>query len=102
MPTLVGLRLAIRRNACHSADKYTIIHTGFDIINYSIGELIEMLPKHIEIESEWCRLDIYPTKNRWHINYENIVFKSPTKTYEIELIDALYYMVVKLKDEGVI
>lgn len=44
----------------------------------------------------------YPTKNKWHINYENIEFESPAKTYEIELIDALYDMIIKLKDEGVI
>lgn len=70
--------------------------------SYSIGELIEMLPKHIEIKSQWCRLDIYPTKNKWHINYEEIVFESPVKTYEIELIDALYDMVIMLKEEGII
>ena len=69
---------------------------------YTIGELIEMLPKHIEIESQWCRLDIYPTKNKWHINYDNIVFNSLAKAYETELIDALYEMIIKLKEEGVI
>ena len=69
---------------------------------YSIGELIEMLPKHIEIKSEWCRLDIYPTKNKWYINYENIVFVSHVKTSEIELIDALYNMIIMLKEEELI
>ena len=61
-----------------------------------------MLPKHIEIKSQLCRLDIYPTKNKWHVNYENIEFNNLAKTYENEFIDALYDMCVKLKEEGVI
>ena len=72
----------------YSADKYTIIHTGFDIINYSIGELIEMLGVHLS--------SIYCIGIGWCVNAEGLERRSE------ELIDALYDMVVKLKEEGVI
>ena len=69
---------------------------------YSVGELIEMLPKYPEIKSQQCFLNIYPTKNKWYVSYENIVFRSLVKIFEIELTDALYAMVLQLKEEGVI
>lgn len=64
--------------------------------NYSIGELIEMLPKEFDGEL----LEIAPVTlaiAKWMVRYPYgiIVYKS-------ELIDALYEMVVKLKEEGVI
>lgn len=60
---------------------------------YSIGELIEMLP---------CRLgtgEIYIDFNGlWRVGYRNTVLHKS----EFELIDALYEMAIKLKEEGVI
>lgn len=63
--------------------------------NYSIGELIEMLPpryKHedLEINRDW-RFE------RWLVFY-----RGDDTTAATELIDALYDMIVKLKEEGVI
>lgn len=83
----------------HFIEGPTFLDSGFA---YTIGELIEMLPKYTEIKSQQCYLGIYPTKNKWYVFYENIVFKSLTKSSEIELIDALYDMILKLKEEGVV
>ena len=62
---------------------------------YSIGELIEMLPprynhEDLEINRDW-RFE------RWVVFY-----RGDDLTADAELIDALYDMVVNLKEEGVI
>lgn len=64
--------------------------------NYSIGELIEMLPPklgghHLEIER-------YIEYGQWLVCYEIRMSGSIAP----ELCDALYNMIVKLKEEGVI
>lgn len=61
---------------------------------YTIGELIEMLPDFINI---WDLTDFNANKKIWNVGYAF----SPTISRP-ELIDALYDMVVKLKEEGVI
>lgn len=67
---------------------------------YSIGELIEMLPQVIEFGEKWVfyPLHVKPTVGGgWAVSY--------CKEYDErdnELIDALYDMIVKLKEEGVI
>ena len=63
--------------------------------DYSIGELIEMLPprynhENLEINQDW-RFE------RWLVFY-----RGDDTTAATELIDALYEMVIKLKEEGVI
>jgi hypothetical protein len=63
--------------------------------SYSIGELIEMLPprynhEDLEINRDW-RFE------RWVVFY-----CGDDATAATELIDALYDMVIKLKEEGVI
>lgn len=66
--------------------------------DYSIGELIEMLPQVIEFGEEWVfyPLRVMPTVGGgWAISY--------CKEYDErnnELIDALYDMIVKLKEKG--
>lgn len=71
-------------------------------INYSIGELIEMLPDVIESEdSEYATLQIYFDLFNWIIEYTGVE-KTEYATSAIELIDALYDMIVKLKEEGMI
>ena len=64
--------------------------------NYSIGELIEMLPDHVG----GYDLDIW---HDWHFE-RWIVCLTPEKytTAAYELIDALFKLIVKLKEEGVI
>jgi hypothetical protein len=70
--------------------------------NYSIGELIEMLPTSISdnvfninfADNRWY---VYygwqPVYSDWRIKYE---------CFEAELIDSLFVMCVKLKEKGVI
>ena len=62
---------------------------------YSIGELIEMLPKVYDSEG----LSI-----GWHYMADVWIVRYPTKIliHKEELVDALYEMVVKLKEEAVI
>ena len=62
---------------------------------YTIGELIEMLPprynhEDLEINRDW-RFE------RWVVFY-----RGDDMTAATELVDALYDMVVELKEEGVI
>ena len=72
---------------------------------YSIGELIEMLPTKIEAEvtdeydSETAYLQI---EEGWTISYFNGWCTVEKYTRADELIDALYDMILKLKEEGVI
>lgn len=63
------------------------------MFNYSIGELLSFLPTRTYSGS------IYIDYNGlWRVGYENTVRHQS----EFELIDALYDMCVKLKEEGVI
>ena len=57
-------------------------------LDYSIGELIEMLGVHLS--------SIYYIGIEWFVNAEGIECR------RAELIDALYYMCIKLREEGVI
>ncbi len=66
---------------------------------YSIGELIEMLPAEIYIDGSYSKVtyknEVY--YYRWSLGiYAEICDKND------ELIDNLYDMVIKLKEEGVI
>lgn len=81
---------------------------------YTIGELIEMLPKTIETEIWWgkekgeigtwgLRIDTDGVDYMWTITYErdhsaNLGVVGAGE----ELIDALYDMIIMLKEEGVI
>lgn len=69
---------------------------------YSIGELIEMLPDVVESEdSEYATLQMYFDLFNWIIEYTGVE-KTEYATSAIELIDALYDMIIKLKEERVI
>lgn len=61
---------------------------------YTIGELIEMLPKYINI---WDTRDINTKEKIW-----NVGFMFGATTSSIDLIDALYNMIVKLKEDKLI
>jgi hypothetical protein len=64
--------------------------------NYSIGELIEMLPK--EFDGELLEIAaVTLSYAKWVVRYPYGII-----VYKNELIDALYNMVIKLKEEGVI
>lgn len=61
---------------------------------YSIGELIEMLP---EFSCIYDLTNMHTMKRCWYVGHISTLNVSAD-----ELIDALYDMVVKLKEEGVI
>lgn len=70
---------------------------------YSIGELIEMLPSTLSPNDADCEfhLMLFDDSLYWHVRYtdgDNFCYPSQA----IELIDALYDMIVLLKEEGVI
>ena len=70
--------------------------------HYSIGELIEMLPKSIKVNECFFALTIGAGSKNWLIEYNDIVFGSQGVVLEAELIDALFTEIVILKEEGVI
>lgn len=73
-----------------------------EVNHYSVGELIEMLPTAIETGDGYA-LSIYHNRAEWMVSYDdNGVYLPIYSTEKDELIDALYDMVVKLKEEGVI
>lgn len=61
---------------------------------YSIGELIEMLP---EFSCIYDLTNMHTMKSCWYVGHVSTLNVSAD-----ELIDALYDMIVKLKEEGVI
>ena len=65
--------------------------------DYSIGELIEFLPKKVNIKGG---LEIVFENGEWLVMYGHDPFDNYYK--RIELIDALFDYCVKLKNEGVI
>ena len=69
--------------------------------NYSIGELIEMLPR--KIGDGWYLLQIKVYLEQWKVLYIDITNDSP-RYYIVEddLIDAIFNMIIKLKEEEVI
>ena len=70
--------------------------------HYTIGELIEMLPDVVESEdSEYATLQMYFDLFNWIIEYKGVE-KTEYATSAIELIDALYDMLIRLKEKGVI
>ena len=70
--------------------------------DYSIGEMIEMLPDVVESEDgEYATLQMYFDLFNWVIEYTGVE-KTEYATSAIELIDSLYDMLIRLKEEGVI
>ena len=81
---------------------------------YSIGELIEMLPKEIEHpvwfgkkimeENGWwdLRIDSMDKEYPWAVVYHREDSAPLALKYATELIDALYDMIIMLKEEGII
>lgn len=84
-----------------------VVHSKINVVhdcNFTIGELIEMLQKQVyQIEDSGipCDLNIHYDGGTWFIVF--ICERDGRfKTEMLELIDALYLMIVKLKEEGVI
>ena len=83
-------------------------HNGWQFMPtpaYSIGELIEMLPPKIETEMEDESDDEYAWlsfEEGWDVLYRSGCYIVERIRHSKELIDALFEMLVHLKEEGVI
>lgn len=82
-----------------------------EVFRYSIGELIELLPRCIETPDDTAVLEIsydsddweWYCGHRWSYNSGWRLFGKDYKTInDTELVDALYRYIVELKEEGVI
>ena len=71
---------------------------------YSIGELIEMLPMvYIKCEIIYVlNIEAWDNHKGWDVQYFDGIDTIAHYTPANELIDALWVMIVKLKEEGVI
>jgi hypothetical protein len=72
-------------------------------INYSIGELIEMLPESIcksNDDSYHYFLSIETDSLTWKVFYESEDGVTLCSTFGVELIDALHSMLALLKKQG--
>lgn len=82
-----------------------VVHddTQYPIYAYSIGELLSFLPQTINV---FYDLAILSSHKGWWVLYGMIgdgdMWSIEHEVYRNELIDALYDMVVELKEEGVI
>ena len=87
-------------------EKPRLLYFGNNTIGhyaYTIGELIEMLPQTINVFYE---LSMMNSPTGWWVMYGLIgdgdMWSIEHEVYRTELIDALYDMIIKLKEEGVI
>ena len=80
---------------CEVVNEYGIERIECTNPQFSIGELIEMLPKIYD--SEGLSIGWHYTVDEWVVQYPKKIL-----TRKEELVDALYDVVVKLKEEGVI
>ena len=76
-----------------------------ELMGFSIGELIEMLPKTITnggFENELhLYINLYINQGDWLVEYSDFMGELYA-TMRKELVDALYEMILRLKEEGVI
>lgn len=71
--------------------------------NFSIGELIDMLPKAIIVGCTMTKRLIFSLAfYGWEIGYLGMGMDEPIVFQRAEFIDALFDMVLRLKEEGVI
>ena len=69
---------------------------------YTIGELLSFLPENIAKENEMpSTLNISLLDSEWCVEYADFL-GADFSFRSVELIDAIFNMIVKLKEEGVI
>lgn len=74
-----------------------------NLSEYSIADLIEIRPKQIKNINGNNNLNIFFALNRWHIVYMNYhTYYELRGVSDKELVDALYKMIVKLKDDCIL
>lgn len=81
------------KGVCTKYGTVNIEHEAY----FGVGELIEMLPPIIDEYSS----TVICGGGTWSVHYKRI-FASRYDTSAKELIDALYKMIIKLKEEGVV
>ena len=64
--------------------------------NFSIGELISVLPFHVTYENVKYSLNIMPWRGGWLIRYSDLEGSSICRASEVELVDALYKIIENL------
>lgn len=69
--------------------------------DYSIGELLSFLPKEIDCNGFKNTLYIFVNQGAWNVEYSDFLGELYS-TYRTELIDAVFDMCIKLKEEGTI
>lgn len=83
-------------------DKLNELGLG-NLAEYDIGELIDFLPKTIKNINGNNYLNIFFARNYWHIVYlDHKTNYDLRRTSDSELIDALYMMIVRLKEDCII
>ena len=78
-----------------------LYNDGREDFNYSIGELIEFLPKRVGD----AQIDFFAGLGKWFVRYEDRYEVSPITVkqwHSRELIDSLFDACVTLKEEEVI
>lgn len=71
--------------------------------SYSIGELLSFCPEVISNDKfDYATINIFHDTINWVVGYDDVDGIMRLVTSDIELIDALYTMCRKLKEEGVI
>lgn len=86
-------------------DKPRLLYFGNNTIGhyaYSIGELLSFLPENIAKENEMpSTLNISLMDGEWCVEYAD--FLGPDFSFHsVELIDAIFNMLTKLKERGMI
>lgn len=70
--------------------------------SYTIGELLSLLPENVAKENEIpSTLNISLMNNEWCVQYADFL-GTDFEFCNTELVDALYDMIIKLEEEGVI
>ena len=82
-----------------------VVHSKVKIdhdCNFTIGELIEMLPENVAEENEMpSTLNISLMNGEWCVQYADFL-GADFEFCNTELVDALYDMLIQLKKKGVI
>ena len=95
-------------NDFKSTNVIEIDEDGDEIVldNYSIGELVELWPRRIYRDYNYYKPSIFSTSQGWHVVYadfgDGFMWIIKHDTYSTELIDAIFEMLIELKEEGVI
>lgn len=85
----------------NSEQTTTLLEAGFnnDSYSFTIGDLINYLPKYIDCDAYVGHLCIFYVGNLWQINYDQDMYRGWQSK---ELIDCLYKALIDLKKIDII